>query len=274
MSEDEARMTFIEHLSELRTRVIRSCAAILVSIFVCCLFYNHIFAWTIKPLGPLQRQGVLTVTPDGPAPEAPAPHADATPSRPIGMTALNPFEPFVVQFKLSAYAGIVVALPYVIFQLCLFVFPGLKPGERAAAKFLLIGSATLVLAGVCVAYFLVFPLVLPYIVQYAPAGVSINLRMSETVGIILKGLLGFAAAFQFPMVVLVLVHAGLLTPAVLRRYRRVVIVGLFALAAVITPPDALSMLLMGAPLVLLYELSIWASYLVLRRRQASARKEG
>ena len=112
-----------------------------------------------------------------------------------------------------------------------------------------------------------FPLVLPYLLEWTPEWVQIQLRITETLNIIVKLLVGFAIAFQFPMVVLVLVYMGLLTPQSLREYRKFAIVIMALAAAILTPPDVFSMSVMLLPLVILYEASIWASYLVLRRKK-------
>jgi sec-independent protein translocase protein TatC len=232
---------------------------------------EQVFNLVSRPLRPLHDAGIISEAP----PDAPnANPASAPPKQPAtaapAWTALNPLEPFLVQLKLSAYAGIVLALPVVVYQICAFVFPGLTPRERNAARFLLIGSAFFVVAGVAVAYFGVFPLVLPYLMLWVPAGVSIQLRMSETIALIIKGLLGFAIAFQFPMVVLVLVYLDLLSPETLKKYRRIALVVLLFASGILTPPDPISMLVMWVPLALLYEVSIWMSYAMIKRRAASA----
>jgi len=265
VSNDEARMTFTEHLAELRTRIIRSMIAIAVSFAICYALSNYIFNVIAWPLSPLQQAGLLK---PGPAP-APGetPHTSTAHQPPNAQwTVLNPLEPFLVKLKLAAYASVLLALPFIIYQLCAFVFPGLKPGERKMVQFLLFGCAGFGLLGAGVAYFGVFPLVLPYLMQWVPEGVQFQFRMSETVMQIILGLLGFAVAFQFPMVSLALVYLGLLTPAGLKRYRRLAIVVLAGAAAVLTPPDPISMMIMLIPMMLLYELSIWLSYAVYRRR--------
>jgi sec-independent protein translocase protein TatC len=117
-----------------------------------------------------------------------------------------------------------------------------------------------------VAYFGVFPLVLPYLLEWTPEGVTVQLRMSETINIILLGMVGFAVAFQFPMAVLALVYVGVLTPEMLRKQRRLAIVGLAVAAAVLTPPDPISMIIMLVPLVLLYEFSIVVGSFIARKR--------
>lgn len=260
LSDDEARMTFTEHLAELRMRIIRSGVALLIGMAVCFIFYERIFAILAYPLRGLEEQQILVRENENSEPLVGN-------SKEKLWLILNPLEPFLVNLKLAAVGGIVLALPYVLFQMCAFVFPGLKPTERKAVRILLFGCSILVVLGVGLAYFGVFPLVLPYLMQYAPEGVEFKLRMNETLTLILKGLAGFAVAFQFPMVVFVLVYLGLLDPATLKRYRRVAVVGLALISALLTPPDVASMLLMLGPLVLLYEASIWISYVIVWRRK-------
>lgn len=264
MSDNDLRMTFTEHLGELRTRIIRCAIALLLGIIICFALYEPIFAMLSRPLQPLQTQQILqTETPE----TTPESGTETPPAEQESLwLILNPIEPFLVNLKLAAYGGIVVSLPFIIYQICAFVFPGLKPKERKAVLILLIGSFFLVVLGFVVAYFGVFPLVLPYLMQYAPEGVKFQLRLNETVSLILKGLLGFAIAFQFPMVVVVLVYLELVTPDQLRQWRKVAIVLITFCSAVFTPPDPFSMLLMAGPLVLLYEASIIVSRIVVWRK--------
>ncbi len=275
-SDDELRMSFTEHLAELRIRIIRSLVAVFVGVVLCLIAYNPLFSVVTRPLRVLQDTGIVKIAQEAAPASAQAPAAGTAEeaSRHIQMVVLNPLEPFLVQVKLATVAGVAIALPFVIFQLCAFIFPGLKPNERRAAAFLIVGSSVLVLIGVSIAYFGVFPYVLPYLANWAPPGVSITLRMNETVSLILKGLLGFAIAFQFPMLVLVLVFLGVLDPMTLRRHRRVVLVIILVLAGILTPPDPFSLFFLFLPLSLMYEASIWGSYLLLwRRRRAEASTE-
>ncbi len=262
-------MTFTEHLGELRTRLIRSAVALFVGFLVCYAISDHIFAAVSMPLRPLQDEDIIELVTGEPeegeqsvADEPPASNERATPE----WTALNPLEPFLVRLKLAAYGALILGLPIVLYQLCAFVFPGLRPKEQQVIRILIGGGSVLALAGVAIAYFLIFPLVLPYLMDWAPEGVNIQLRMNETVSLILKGLLGFAIAFQFPLAVLVLVYMDLLSPETLKQYRKVAIVIMTVLSAFLTPPEPISMFIMVVPLVLLYEGSIWMSYLVVFRR--------
>ncbi|MCC6696576.1 MAG: twin-arginine translocase subunit TatC [Candidatus Hydrogenedentes bacterium] len=293
MKDDEARMTFTEHLGELRTRLIRSCAAFLIGAVLCYIFSGILFDLIRRPL---DHPGVFwqtsaAVTPETPgatstepgapaAPEGQTPeaggesttpeNAEHTQEQAVQWLQRTPMEWFLLSIKLSLYGGLLLTLPYILYQACAFIFPGLKENERRLVLIMLGGCSVLSLFGLLVAYFGVFPLVLPYILQWTPEGVTTMLSISDTVSLILMGLLAFAIVFQFPMVVLVLVYMDLLTPASLKQYRKQAIVGLAVLAAVATPPDPISMMMMMTPLVLLYEVSIWTSYLVVRRKRKAS----
>lgn len=297
MTEEEMRMTFTEHLGELRDRLVRSMVILAVAAVLCFVFSDQLLNVIVQPLKPIlavvaapdtagATPAAGTTATTTPAPEGEAPPAakegEAAPAgtaaapanpdgpRPFNWTVLNPFEPIKVKLKIASYGGLVLAFPFILWQLCAFIFPGLKPSERKLVKTLLFGCAGLGVLGVSVAYFGVFPLVLPYLLEWTPGWVTVQLRLDETLTIIVKCLAGFALAFQFPMVVLVLVYMDLLSPQTLRQHRKVVIVCLSVAAAFLTPPDPLSMMIMLVPLVLLYEASIWASYIVVRRRERAA----
>jgi len=242
-------MTFVEHLTELRSRLIRSFVALIVSAVVCFCFSTQIYEYLAEPLQPLKQADWVV---------------DDSPAK---WVTLSPIEWIQIKFKLAGYGGLVLALPYLLYQVCAFIFPGLKPNEKRAARVLIFGCGILAVFGVLVAYFCTLPFVLPYLLQMTPEGVETQLRMSETVAIILKILVGFAIAFQFPMAVLILVFLGLLSPKTLRKYRRIAIVVIAVLSALLTPPDPYTMMMMGAPLVVLYELSIWTSYLLVWRQR-------
>jgi sec-independent protein translocase protein TatC len=248
-----------------------------VGFAVCYAFSNQIFEIVRRPL---EKPGLTWLT-QGNTPAASEPGNAEDPEAKgtaesgdlddaVQWLQKNPLEWFLLSLKLSAYASLFITGPYILSQACGFIFPGLKPGEKKIVLMLLIGCSILSMVGLCVAYFGVFPLVLPYILQWTPEGVTTMLSITETISLILVGLLGFAVVFQFPMVVLVLVYMDLLTPATLKQYRKQAIVGLAVLSAILTPPDPISMMFMMTPLVLLYEVSIWTSYLVVRRKRKAA----
>jgi sec-independent protein translocase protein TatC len=192
----------------------------------------------------------------------------------INWITLDPLEGILVKVKIAVYGGLLFAFPYILWHICGFVFPGLRPSERKVVQVGIVGCALLAIFGVCVAYFAIFPIVLPFILQWVPENIEVQLQMSKTIVIIIKGLLIFGLVFQFPMVVLVLVYLGILTPESLRKNRRFAIVGLAFAAAIFTPPDIMTMLIMMIPLLALYELSILVSYLVVWKKQKQAKAEG
>lgn len=276
MSDDEARMSFTEHLGELRVRLIRSGIAVMVGVLICYILSDFIFAALARPLQILDTtipnvnvsSGAPTVE-GGPVPSNDiVVESDDGALKSANWTVLNPLEPVFVKLKIAGYGGLLFAIPVILFQLCAFVFPGLHDRERRAAQFMLVGCSLLAFAGVAVAYFGVLPFVLPYLANFVPEGVEVQLRMNETVSMIFKALLAFGIAFQFPMVVLILVYLGILTPDTLKQYRKITIVGLAVCSAMLTPPDPITMTFMLVPLYGLYEGSIWLSYLVIRRRRA------
>jgi len=256
VADDEARMTFTNHLAELRVRLIRSGVALAVGFIVCYILSDQLFELIRRPLAALEAA------------------AQAGGDRQAKWVVLNPIEPVLVKLRLAAFGGLLLMSPYIIYQICAFIFPGLTAKEKNVVRVLLGGCGAFAIAGVGIAYFAIMPLVVPYLLEWTPEGVVNQLRMSETISFIVKVLTAFAVAFQFPMVVLVLVHMELLTPETLKRYRRIAIVGMALGAAMLTPPDPGSMVMMLLPLVLLYEGSIWMSYLVVLRKRKRAGADG
>lgn len=263
-------MTFTEHLGELRTRIIRAGIAFVIGFVICYIFSGQIFDIVRRPLEhPLETRNLSWLA--GPVQSSGTNTGDMKEA--VQWLQKNPLEWFLLSLKLSAYGSLLLMLPYILYQVGAFIFPGLKPSEKRVVLMLLIGCSALSLIGLLVAYFGVFPLVLPYILQWTPEGVTTMLSITETISLILLGLLGFAVVFQFPMVVLILVYMDLLTPAALKQHRKQAIVGLAVLSAVLTPPDPISMMFMMTPLLALYEASIWLSYLVVRRKRKKAKSE-
>ncbi len=275
MSQDEEkRMSFTEHLGELRTRIIHSFIALTIAVIGCYALSDYIFELLAWPLRPLSESQVVTfevvdMDEEGNPIVAQSLPEEQSRAGEIEWTVLNPLEYILVKIRIAGYGGLVVALPFLLWQICAFVFPGLHASERKVVQILIAGCSVLAIVGVGVAYFGVFPLVLPYLLEWIPDWVQVQLRLNETLSIIIKGMVGFAVAFQFPMAVLILVYMGLLTPHTLKQYRKLAMVGMALVAALLTPPDPFSLMVMLLPLVVLYESSIWASYLVVRRSKTT-----
>lgn len=270
-SDFEARMTFTEHLGELRNRIMRAGMAVGAAFIVCFIISEPLLNFITGPLRDRNAlvEMALNFGVDVPEEvvEEVATKEEGKKDASVAFITLTPLEPFFVRMKVAAYVGLLIAFPYVLYQICAFVFPGLKPSERNIAKFLIVGCGILASLGFVVAYYGVFPLVLPYLMQYNPQWVTTQLQLDPTVSLLVKALLGFAVAFQFPMAVLILVYLGVLHPAGLKQYRKIIFIGLAFLSAFFTPPDPLSMLLLLVPLYLLYEMSILLSYIVIRLKK-------
>ena len=261
MTEDEKRMTFTEHLAELRIRIIRSMVAIAVAVLLCYAVSKGLLNLLSKPLTEFPDSEIVKKLMGSISQEGnPAEH------NVVKLYAMHPFEAFFLRLKVAGYGGLLLVFPYLLYQAGAFVFPGLKTNERYAVKVLVVGCSLLAVIGVLIAYFMVLPFVLPYISGLAPESWGQQLRASETLGIVVKLLAGFSMAFQFPMVVLILVYLDLLSPQTLKQYRRIAIVGMAVIAAMLTPPDPITMCFMLVPLLLLYEGSILLAHIVVRRR--------
>lgn len=231
-TEEGAAMSVREHLLELRNRLIRCIIAVLVGFFACYSFSEQLFTWLAAPL---QR-----ALPDGST-----------------MMFTKPTEGFMVDMQIALVAGVVVASPYVFYQLWSFVAPGLYKEERRNIIPLTLGSALLFLAGAAFCYFGAFPAVFKFFMSFTRPGIRAAITLDSYLGFSLRMILAFGIIFQMPLVSYFLAKIGVITATLLRSWRKYAIVGNFILAAIVTPPDVFSQLFMAIPLLLLYELSIW-----------------
>ena len=170
--------------------------------------------------------------------------------------------------KLSFFVAVLLAMPVLLYQAWAFVAPGLYQNERRLAKPLLVAAVGLFYAGCAFAWFLVLPTVFGFLTAVTPDGVAMMTDITRYLDFVLVILLAFGISFELPVAVVVLVLLGVVTPAQLREYRGYVVVGVFIVAAVITPPDVVSQLLLAIPMCLLYEIGIVAGALLRRRATA------
>lgn len=230
--------TMLEHLTELRARLIRIVVAVLAGMVVAYGFSGDIYRFLVAPL------------------------AQAYGGEPARMIYTGLTEAFFTYLKLAFYAGFGLSFPYVAWQVYAFIAPGLyKEEKRAMLPFFLL-APVLFAAGVAVAYYGVFPLAWKFFLSFeaaaVPGGLAIEMetRMAEYLALVLQLMFAFGLAFQMPVVLMLLAKVGVLTPDDLRKYRRHAIVGIFAVAAVVTPPDIISQIALAIPMMLLYELAI------------------
>lgn len=226
---------FISHLLELRSRLIRASAAVLV-IFLCFMpFAAEIFDLIAAPM--------MSALPAG-----------------SKMIATGVVTPFLIPVKITLLLAFVVALPYVLHQAWMFVAPGLYAHEKKLVVPLIVSSSILFYTGMAFCYFLVFGVVFGFIQQFAPQTVSVAPDIESYFGFVLTMFLAFGVTFEVPVVVIVLVRMGIVSIEKLKQVRSYVIVGAFVIAAIVTPPDVMSQLLLAIPLCLLYELGLMAAH--------------
>jgi len=223
--------SFLSHLVELRNRLIRALLSILV-VFVC------LFPWA-KDLYALLAQPLLATLPQGGQ-----------------MIATDVVGVFLVPMKVALMVAFLIALPYVLYQVWAFVAPGLYAHEKRLALPLVAASVFLFFVGMAFAYFLVFPTVFGFMSQVAPDGVAWMTDIEKYLSFVMSTFVAFGVAFEVPVIVVVLVLVGVVDLSTLKEWRSYVIVGAFVVAAIFTPPDVVSQLMLAIPLCLLYELGM------------------
>ena len=231
MSDQES---FISHLIELRQRLVRAVAAILV-IFVALILWpgsGTIYDFLALPL--------MSALPDG-----------------AKMIATGVVTPFLVPMKVTALAAFMIALPYVLYQAWAFVAPGLYEHEKKLALPLVVGSTVLFLLGVAFCYYFVFGRVFTIIHQWAPKSITPAPDIEAYFSFVITMFMAFGVTFEIPIVVIMLVRMGLVSVEKLRDARPYVIVGAFIVAAVVTPPDVLSQFMLALPMCVLYETGLF-----------------
>ena len=230
----DTEQPLIAHLLELRTRLLRAIVGVLVCLLLLMPIANKLYGWLALP--------VLKMLPVGGQ-----------------MIATDPISPFLTPLKLALMSALVMAAPWVLFQLWAFVAPGLYHKEKRLAVPLLVSATALFYIGCAFAYFLVLPAVFKFTNAVAPEGVAVMTDIGKYLDFVIVTFIAFGVAFEVPVAVVILVALGWVSIAQLREARSYVIVGAFVVAAVMTPPDAVSMLMMAIPMCLLYEIGIIAA---------------
>ncbi|MDG6094907.1 twin-arginine translocase subunit TatC [Acetobacter sp. AN02] len=250
---DEA-MPLLDHLIELRRRLMWSLATFGVCFALCYHFAGDIYLFLAQPLGDVMRRN------------GEEPH--------LIYTAL--YEAFFTYLKVALFGAGFLSFPMVAIQLWMFIAPGLYRSEKRAFAPFLVATPLLFLSGAALAYYFIFPVAWKFFLSFqtsgGPGGVQIELqaKVSEYLSLVMKLIMAFGVSFELPVVLTLLARAGIVTSGQLRRFRRYAIVGTFVAAAVLTPPDMFSQIGLAVCLILLYEISIISTRFVEPEKTAEA----
>ena len=227
----EKSVSLFDHLLELRNRLLRAVLGVFVVFCSLVYFAQDIYQYLAQPL---------------------------LETMPIGsqMIATDVASPFFAPFKLTIVLSVFLAMPYILYQMWSFIAPGLYRHEKRLIAPLMLGSTLLFYGGIAFAYFVVFPVVFAFFTSVAPEGVVIATDISSYLDFVLKLFFAFGAAFEIPIAVVLMCWTGVTTPDSLRNKRPYVVVGVFVIGMLLTPPDVISQSMLAIPMLLLFELGI------------------
>ena len=244
----ETESSFVSHLIELRNRLLYIIAGISLVLLALLPFANKLYTRLAQPL--------LDQLPEG-----------------TSMIAIDVAAPFLVPFKFVMLLAVFITVPFTLYHIWAFVAPGLYKREKKMVAPLLVSSTLLFYLGVAFAYFVVFPLVFAFIVSITPTGITVMTDISRYLDFVVAIFLAFGVAFETPIATVLLVATGVTTPQALASKRPYVIVAVFIIGMLLTPPDVVSQILLAIPMWVLYESGIVAARLMLRHRNADATTE-
>ena len=271
----EKEMSFLDHLEELRWHLIRSTIAVVVLALLAFVFKDFIFNTLI--FGPKH-------------PDFPTYRMFCNISRSLGMDTFCFQEmPFRIQSRTMAgqfsahmwtsiYAGIIVAFPYILYEFWRFISPGLKEKERKSSRGFIVIASLLFFLGVLFGYYLITPLSINFLGNYQVSEEVFNyFDLDSYISLVRTSVLACGIVFELPIIMYILTKIGLVTPEILRKYRKFALIIVLILSAVITPPDIVSQIIVAIPILILYEVSIYISRIVIRnqkREERRRKKEG
>jgi sec-independent protein translocase protein TatC len=246
---EQNKMPLLDHLVELRTRLMWAVASFVVCFVVCYYFSSEIFAFLVRPLASVW---------------------DGQNGRHMIFTGVT--EAFFTYVKLSIWGGLCLAFPVISTQVWMFVAPGLYKNERHAFLPFILATPILFIMGAALAYYGIFPLVFKFFTSFETPGgngtlpIELDPKVDQYLDLVTKLTFAFGLSFELPVLLTLLARVGLMSSSALRSKRRYAIVGLFIFAAIVTPPDVISMCSLAGPLILLYEVSILSVRMVERDR--------
>ncbi|NOG31322.1 twin-arginine translocase subunit TatC [Halomonas sp. TBZ9] len=244
----QAQAPLIEHLIELRSRLMRAVIVVLVIFLGLYAFANDIYTFVAQPL--------MALLPEG-----------------SQMIATEVASPFLAPFKLTLVVAVFAAVPFILHQAWSFVAPGLYDNEKALAIPLLISSVGLFYAGAAFAYYVVFPLLFAFFTQTGPEEIQVMTDINQYLNFVLKLFFAFGVAFEIPIATFLLIFSGATTVESLSKKRPYIILGCFVVGMLLTPPDVVSQSLLAVPMYLLYEVGLLFGRLVRRKAVKDAEED-
>lgn len=247
--EPPGEMSFLEHLEELRWRLIKAIIGVIIGMALCWIFIDWI-------MNTVLLQPIVNV------------NAALPPDQPrIRLQNLKPFGQLFLYMQVAIIGGIILSIPNLLYQLWAFIAPGLLPHERRHIRAIVVFSSFCFLAGVTFSYFVMLPAAMGFFATFGTTTIENNIAINEYMNFVISVMLAAGVVFELPMVSWFLSKIGILTPRFMRKFRRHAIVVIFVLAAILTPgTDPVSQILLAVPLLILYEISIWISAWASRKR--------
>ncbi len=246
--EQDQELSFLQHLVELRSRLLKACLSVFVVLIALLPFSRQLYETLASPL--------MAQLPEGST-----------------MIAIDVASPFLTPFKLTLLIAIMISIPVVLYQLWAFVAPALFKHEKKLARPLLFSSVFLFYAGCAFAYFVVFPLVFGFLTRIAPEGVAVMTDISKYLDFVMTLFLAFGITFEVPIATIILVATGITTADKLASWRPYIVVGAFALGMFLTPPDVISQTLLALPMWLLFEIGIIFSRILVKNKETDSDEE-
>jgi sec-independent protein translocase protein TatC len=242
---DEREMTFLDHLEELRWRLVKAVGGVLVAVVVCSIFSD----WLVNEV--ILRPSRIT-------------------NPPISLINTIPYGQITFYMVVVLVAAVIISSPWILYQIWKFIQPGLLPKERKYISGIVAFTTLCFLSGVSFAYFVMLPYMLQFFATFGTPGIQNMISVSEYIGFVLQLILLSGLIFELPMVSYFLARLGILTPAFMRHYRKHSIVVIFIIAAIVTPTtDPFTMGIFSIPMLLLYEFSIFIAAIAQRKRSES-----